>query len=131
MYDLDTLADFLWDARGIACDHAYGFAALNHMLQDLMADVPGGSGDDDHDKFPFVAFSRFSFVATGSFTANTNLGLPGSLPTFCDRGKRDDFGRKVELTLRGQFEGLPDAFKELEQRNRLETTTHDLDGRGA
>jgi hypothetical protein len=38
------------------------FAALNNVLQNLMADVSSRGGNDDRDKFPFVSVIRLASV---------------------------------------------------------------------
>jgi hypothetical protein len=48
--DLDALAHVRWEAGGVARDHAYRLAAaLEDVVEDLVADQASGSCDDDHE----------------------------------------------------------------------------------
>jgi hypothetical protein len=47
-HDLDTLAGVGWDAGRGAGDDAERLAAVEQVLEDLVANEAGGGGDDDH-----------------------------------------------------------------------------------
>jgi hypothetical protein len=46
--DLDLLARLARKVRWVARDHAHRFAAVQHMRQNLMADIARRGGDDNH-----------------------------------------------------------------------------------
>ena len=48
LHDLDALARLRREARGVARDHANRLAAVENVLEDLVADSARGRGDDDH-----------------------------------------------------------------------------------
>lgn len=48
LHDLDALARLRGKPGGIAHDHADGLSAVEDVVEDLVADLAGGSGDDDH-----------------------------------------------------------------------------------
>src|SRR5205823_4603485 len=62
----DALAHAQGQTGGIACDHADGLCAVKNVVEDLVADQAGGSGDDDHENHLQVGWTEVAWTETGT-----------------------------------------------------------------